>query len=384
MTKMIATMGAWDGQQALPDDFVQLPYYIYAHDPFWLGEDEASLRAQFSHHNSWFSQGQAWLGVVPQQARLAGFFQPTQRIDGEAAAFFGFWESTNSLEANELLFAEFSQWAQQQGAKHIYGPINFTTFAANRLRLDHFERGAFPSEPWNPPYYPALLAQLGYQVRYRYLSTFSPLNDIITAIGQDYLRVKPKLEQHFNLLAMTPEFWLANLPELYGFVDEVFGANFAYTPISFETFQAHCGESFALKFCPKTSVLATTKEGRIAGFFLVYPDYSPLMRITGEHSISAAAINYAEHYRLLPKPRTALAKTGGVHPDFRAFGLFTAMSCELSFRARGHYEIMAGALVREDNASLKFAARHGTARTHQYALYQQKIITPQSELRELD
>ena len=49
MTKMIATMGAWDGQQALPDDFVQLPYYIYAHDPFWLGEDEASLRAQFSH-----------------------------------------------------------------------------------------------------------------------------------------------------------------------------------------------------------------------------------------------------------------------------------------------------------------------------------------------
>jgi hypothetical protein len=99
------------------------------------------------------------------------------------------------------------------------------------------------------------------------------------------------------------------------------------------------------------------------------------MRITEKHPIHAADINYAQHYRLLPKPRTALAKTGGVHPEFRAFGLFTAMSCELSFRARGHYENMAGALVREDNASLKFAARHGTARKHQYALYH-ATITP--------
>lgn len=368
-----AIMGAWDGQQPLPDDFVQLPYHIYANDEFWLGEDETSLRQQLSHKNSWFTTGKAWLGVIPKQARLVGFFQETQVIDGEAAAFFGFWESTDNLEANQLLFSAFTDWAQQQGAKRIYGPINFSTFGANRLRTDSFEYGAFPSEPWNPPYYPVLLAQLGYQTRYRYLSTFSPLADIIAAIEKDYLRVKPKLEQHFNITSMTPDFWLAHLPELYGFVDEVFGANFAYTPISFDTFQAQCGANFALKFCPKSSVLATTKDGRIAGFFLVYPDYSPLMRFRQLDSVSANDINYAQHYRLLPQPRTALAKTGGVHPDFRAFGLFTAMSCELSLRARGHYEQIAGTLVREDNASLNFAARHGTARKHHYALYQKAI-----------
>ena len=38
----------------------------------------------------------------------------------------------------------------------------------------------------------------------------------------------------------------------------------------------------------------------------------------------------------------------------------------------GVYDEIAGALVREDNASLNFAARHGQSRHHHYALYGSK------------
>ncbi len=369
MTMNMLTCGPWPPGSPLPDAFLALPARIYRDDPFWLGEDPQDLTRQFSPANPWFAQGKAWIGVIPGQARLAGFRVPGQVIDGEEAAFFGFWDSIDDDAPNDALFAALKDWARASGATRLYGPINFTTFGANRLRLDAFEHGAFPGEPWNPPYYPALLARQGFDIRYKYLSTFAKVADILPDVQRDYLRVRPKLEQAVRFSEMTPEFWLENLDELYGFVHQVFGANFAYTPITLETFRQVCGASFARKFCPKTSILARAHDGRIAGFFLVYPDYAPLLRQANPSRVDAGAVNWAEHFPQLPAPRLALAKTGGVHPDFRAIGLFTAMGCELTLRADGIYDEIAGTLVREDNASLHFAARHGQARQHHYALY---------------
>ncbi|MBK9186438.1 MAG: hypothetical protein IPM78_09275 [Moraxellaceae bacterium] len=46
-------MGEWNNSQSLPEAFIQLPYQIYQHDSHWLGEDENSLRAQFSAANTY-------------------------------------------------------------------------------------------------------------------------------------------------------------------------------------------------------------------------------------------------------------------------------------------------------------------------------------------
>lgn len=366
---MNTTFSSWNPSSPLPEAFLDLPAQVYANDPFWLGESPEAVRRQFSHLNPWFHEGEAWVGVIPGKARLAGFLVPGQLIDGEQAAFFGYWETIHELEPNLQLFNELTAWARSHGATRIYGPINFTTFGANRLRTDAFEHGAFPGEPWNPPYYPALMEQLGFEVRYRYLSTFARVGDILPAIKKDYLRVRPQLEKAIRFTEMTPAFWLSHLDELYGFVGEVFGANFAYTPISLDTFRMACGEDFARRFCPRTSILAQSLDGRIAGFFLVYPDYGPLMRRALPDPLPPEQATHEQAFDRLPLPRLALAKTGGVHPDFRSFGLFTAMGCELTLRAEGLYDEIAGTLVREDNASLNFAARHGQSRRHHYALY---------------
>ncbi len=353
----------------LPAAFLELPAAVYAGDPQWLGEDAAALQAQFSASNPWFRQGRAQAWVIPGQARLAGFIRD-QEVDGERAAFFGFWEGVNDVALHRELFQALRDWARAQGATRLYGPINFSTYGAYRLRLDGFEDGAFPGEPWNPAYYPALLEQQGFTQRYGYLSTFASTEAVVAGVGADWLRVKPRLEAVLSLEAMTPEFWLENLDELYGFVDQVFGGNFAYTPLTLAEFRDACGEAFARRFCPLSSVLARAHDGRIAGFFLVYPDYAPLLRQGEPERIAYADITYRDHAERLPRPRLALAKTGGVHPDFRALGLFTAMSCELSLRAQGLYEELAGTLVREDNNSRQFALRHGRSRQHRYGLYQ--------------
>ncbi len=369
-------MGEWTPDKELPQAFLDLPAQIYAGDEFWLGEDATALQQQFSKANAWFETGRAWLGVIPGQARLAGFIRE-QEVDGERAAFFGFWESVNDSAPTQRLLSALTEWARAHGATRLYGPINFTTFGAYRLRLDNFEAGAFPGEPWNPDYYPGLLEQLGFTLRYQYFSTFNAIDDIVKTVGPDYLRVKPKLEQAITFEAVTPEFWMAHLSELYGFVDQVFGGNFAYTALSFDAFVAACGAPFAKRLCPHTSVLARTKDGRIAGFFLTFPDYSPLLRqnvpVSAGKRLHASALRYDQHYAELPQPRLLLAKTGGVHADFRSLGLFTAMGCELSLRAQGRYEMAGAALVRADNPSREFALRHGTASQRGYGLFQRAL-----------
>lgn len=362
----------FDPAAGLPDAFCELPGKVYAADPFWLGEDEAALRQQFSSANPWFQNNSAWIGVVPGKARLAGFFSHRE-IDGEPAAFFGFWEGFDDPSVHNDLFRELSDWAAAKGAKRLYGPINFTTFNAYRLRLDSFDTGCFPGEPWNPDYYPALMNKLGFDCRYRYLSTFNQTPDIINSVADDYLKVKPKLEQVVRMEAMTPKFWLDHLDEIYGFVDQVFGANFAYTAISREAFGEACGQAFADRFCPSSSVLARSQDGRIAGFFLVFPDYGPLLSQATPNAVASKDLRYQSHFQALPQPRRGLAKTAGVHPDFRSLGLFTAMSCELSLRAEGLYDELGAALVREDNNSRQFALRHGTAAQRHYGLFQKAL-----------
>lgn len=367
--------GEWRPDDALPPAFIELPRHIYADDPHWLGEDPEALRKQFGGANPWFADGQArcWLGVAPGQVRLAGFYNG-QEVDGESVAFFGFWESTDdALAANQHLFAELRHWAAGCGAQRLYGPINFSTFGSYRLRLDGFAAGAFPGEPWNPPYYPDLLERLGFEQRYRYLSTFNDSQGVVESVSADYLRVKPQLEKVVTLEALTGEFWMSHLAEMYGFIDQVFGGNFAYSRLSYDAFVQQCGKPFAERLCPHSSVLARSRDGRIAGFFLVYPDYAPLLRQGNAQRVAPSALSFAEHAARLPYPRRALAKTGGVHPDFRELGLFTAMGCELSLRAAPHYAQLAATLVREDNNSRQFALRHGRGASHHYALYQSPL-----------
>lgn len=359
----ILCAGEHDPDRELPAAFFDVARQVYRDDPFWLGEDAALVRSRFSRAHDFFRQGKVWLGVAQQAdcngasqtARVAGFVHPQQRIDGKPVAFFGFWESTSALELNRELFRRLEQWAQQQGAAALYGPIDFNTYGAYRLRLNDFDQSCFPGEPYNPEYYPRLLGELGFEITCRYQSRFHPDVKVLAEELQPRLQtVHEQLQDQFHLSLMSADFWLDHLDELYPLVDVMFRQNFAYTPITLQQFRDSCGAAFAQKFCPRSSVLATTHGGEVAGFFLCYPDYSPLLRFANPQRIPASEISFGLHARQLPRPTLALAKTGGVHPQFRQGGLFNWMGMQLVTNVAAHYDTIAGALMREDNHSLRF------------------------------
>lgn len=361
-----------DGDTSLPEAFLDVARQVYADDPFWLPEDRAQLRTQFSRHNSWFQGARrACIAHQEDQARLAGFL-PGQTICGEPVAFFGFWEAVDQLAINQALFQAVETWAREHGAKRLYGPINFSTFGSNRLRLDNFAHGCFPGEPWNPPYYPELLAQLGYRCAMLYHSFPVPIADLIASAQFEHEQLQPMMAAaQLSIDTLSPALWLERLDDFYDLVDQIFGQNFAYTPIDRAAFRAAFGPGFASKLCPHASVIATSHDGRIAGFFLAVPDYAPVVR-QGALAQRRDDFLFARDFAQLPRPRAILAKTLGVHPDFRGLGLSTVLTLELTRRAQAHYDTLIGALIREDNHSMRFPTRHiGAMRS--YSLYEKAL-----------
>lgn len=349
----------WTPKQALPDAFFDVAKKVYANNPFWIAENKAHIKQQFSASNVYFDQGQACIFLAENCARLVGFYNPSYLIENERVAYFGFWETQNNFDVNKNVFAEFEVWANEQGAQRVYGPINFSTYGENRLRIDGFDNKPFIGEPANPDYYPDFLQQLGYTTKYGYASFIhedsralalqmqAPLQQALTRLDASELGV-------FTIEKLDGDTWMNNLDQLYPLVDMIFKQNFAYTPISEASFRAQCGESFAKKLCPNTSVIVRDEHGDIAGFFLVYPDYSELVNQSGL-AINVSDINHHEHYPLLKQPRLALAKTGGIHPKYRSSGLFTIMSMQLTVWSHDYYEHISGAMVREDNHSIHYA-----------------------------
>ncbi len=363
----------WNPGATMPADFFAVAAQVYRHEPHWIAESEAAIRTQFSDANPWFQQCRAWLGTNGDQARLAGFFNPTLLVGGEPAIFFGYFESIDNAEASAALFDGLRQWARSLGVSQIYGPINFTTFGQYRIRLDHFNSPPFPGEPFSPDYYPALLQANGMSLRYRYATRINrDTSTLLPAVEKYYAPLRDKVYQQFRIDSIDGDFWRAHLQQIYPLVDSIFANNFAYSSIDFDTFARLCGEPFAKRLCPHSSVAAFDGNNRLAGFFLCFPDYGPLLQQGSSHRVAETALNFSEHFSQLPTPRLALAKTGGVHPDYREGGLFSALSCELTARLLPHYQHVAGAMVREDNRSLNFAARFGEE-AHHYGLFSQTL-----------
>jgi hypothetical protein len=372
----------------LPAEFFQVAKNVYQGDPLWIPESEDKIKQQFSANNSYFNRGQVKVFSHEAEARLVGFYNPDIEIEAESVVYFGFWESQNSLAINQQLFAQLEDWAREKGAHRIYGPINFSTYQNNRLRVDNFDKAPFIDEPYNPEYYPLLLQQLGFEKKYGYTTAINQsVDNLAIQIAVPFQQLLKQAEGQFVFEKLTGEVWLENLEKLYPLVDSIFSENFAYTPVSWESFQALCGESFAKKLCPNSSVIARDNEGEIAGFFITYPDYGSLVNqqsIDNGVRLAASDINYAEHYPLLKAPRLLLAKTCGVALKYRSAKLFPVMSMQLSLWAEGYYEHVSATMVRDDNASMSFyksleKAGNKDFITRGYALFTKTIA---AELKE--
>lgn len=367
----------WDGREGCGEGFLELAEEIYQGDECWIPEERRVMERLFGRENLWFEEGEARMFLIPGKARAVGFLSPGARIEGEKAAFFGYWETVEEKEADEAIFESVEEWATSRGARRLCGPINFSTYGKNRVRLEIKDDGVpFVGEPYDRGGYAGVLQGLGFEERSRAMTQTAPGETMAKVWRSRSRMLERAAEEGVRIEALTPEVWLANLDELHGLVDSMFADNFGYTPLSRESFRQSCNEGYIGRTDRDCSVIGYDGEGRIIGFLLVYPHWGPLLiQGAAKARVGESEVSFREHFgRLesLGREVGGILKTGAVAPEYRRKELFHALTVSAFQRGEGRYDRWYGALIRADNPS----RRYGDGVSEQsrwYALFSRSI-----------
>jgi ribosomal protein S18 acetylase RimI-like enzyme len=353
------TIMSYTGQ--LPADFAALGQAPYAQLPYGPADEEPlaeRLCQQLAHEF-------AIIFYTAPGLRLAGLFP---KAAGSEAAYFGFWETADDLQLNEAAFYALTAEASRRGLHRVVGPLHFSTYFRYRLRLGAAAPSwqQFDREPVNPPYYPALLEQLGFQPTLTFESRRLGADAVALVYRQQQAALAQLATLPFDFIPLNAEAWAALENEVFELIREVFGLNPAYRAVSRSQFNLLYNAEYAAGLCPHSSVLFRHRPtGRLAAISLCQPNYFPLQLPHAE------APDFQRHYPQLTH-RTLLAKTVGVHPGFRAQGLQALLAAYAMQSFREYYDDIIFCLMRSDNLSLRFSEGL-PMEVARYALFEKQV-----------
>lgn len=281
-------------------------------------------------------------------------------------AYFGFWETTNDLALNQEAFELLSREARRRGYARLVGPLNFSTFYPYRLRLGEAPSwGMFDREPVNSTYYPELLTQLGFTPTLTFESRLIRPDAVPLAYINKASLLAALHQLPFEFIPLNADTWREHETALFELVDRIFSGNPAYRSIPPAQFRQLYNAEYAAKLCPHTSVLFRDKaSAQLVALSFCHPNYTPLY-------FGSASPNYARDYPRLTE-RILLAKTVGVHPDFRNQQLMNYLGAYGMMSFRDFYDQVIFCLMRSDNFSRHFTDDLPFEVSH-YALFGQDL-----------
>ena len=331
--------------------FLAFPRLHYAADPNWL-PDPGEARLLGSGRPP--APGTFWrnfVAVEPGGERICGRLTAivNPRLADEAGRPFGqlgFFECVDDLPTACALVEAALAWLRVQapGTQTVLAPMNFDTWHAYRLRTGGFDQPAFAMEPYNPPYYPALLEALGFAPTAHFVTKTITEPEPLLAQWQPYHAAA--VAQGFAFRPLNPAALAEELSLIYRLSLAMFRENHFFVEISESEFGSlYAGTGAALD--PDLLLFAIDPTGEAAGFCFTFTDQRC--------------------------PGTAHLKTMGLLPARRGQGLGAALSYQVYRRlvAMGFGRIN-HCLMREGNRGDQFD-RGAAPVTRRYALYSRRL-----------
>jgi hypothetical protein len=224
----------------------------------------------------------------------------------------------------------------------------------------------FDREPVNPLYYPTLLRELGFTIANTYESRMITKENIAAVYVDKQVLLDEIKKLPFDFIPLNEKTWTEFTDDIYELVHVIFSANPFYKAISKEEFSLLYNIDFARKLCPHSSVLFRHQaSGRLAAISLCHPNYHSLQLPPGTKPV------FSKHFTLL-KEKTLLAKSVGVHPDFRKQQLMNFLGAYGMISFHEFYDEVIFCTMRSDNYSLHFSNGFPYEKA-KYALFQKEL-----------
>lgn len=312
----------------------------------------------------------AWVAAVDDLpvARLVARRSPVLRDEqGRSLGLLGFFEAMNGPEGKEgalALLAEGVRWLRETGAGQIVGPMDGDTWHRHRLNVGPFGDPPFLLEPYNPPSYPEIWEEAGFQVLASY---FSKQADPAAVVAHLEPRAAAAQMAGYRLRPLDLRRLTEELRLLYRLSRVIFADNFLYTEIPEEDFLALYEGSRGL-LDPDLVLFARSPQGEDVGFLFAYPDrFRAVAAMRGSRGLFAK-LRFLRHRA---EADAVNFKTLGVLPEHRRAGLAALLLHEGHRQAQVKgYRFANHCLLREGNPAADLDSGAGRV-LRRYHLYHQ-------------
>jgi GNAT superfamily N-acetyltransferase len=263
--------------------FIELPYYLYKHDPVWVPPLRAEQRGQFDPKRNPLLEHCQWqLFLLEDDGRLLGriaAFVDTLALDfwKEPIGLFGYYECIPDQAAARMLLEAARRWLQDKKMTCMRGPWSFVSQEWGMV-VEGFTPSPVIMGPYNPPYYNDHLTAFGLQkvkdLLCWYLSSAEGdrvperIYALTDAVARRYgIRVR-----QINMNRFEQE-----VQSVIDISNSSIVANWGYSPVTQAEVQA-LARDLKPVIQPKGVVFAEDRQGCPIGFAIVIPDVNALLK----------------------------------------------------------------------------------------------------------
>jgi GNAT superfamily N-acetyltransferase len=365
---------AVDNQKALKQ-FVELPFSLHCDDPHWVPPLRIAVKELLDRKKHPFyldAEAEFFLArrgenVVGRVAAIVD--KAHNRFHGENAGFFGFFESVNDPVVAGALLSQARQWVSGRGAQFLRGPVNPSTNYECALLIDGFEFDPMVMMTYNPPYYPALMEQLGLRKAKDLFAYSHDARNIdspkINRIADRVIRTSGVTIRPIDMKDFDAE--VARIWEVYGAATGAWAGNWGFVPMSKTEFAA-MGKEMKMIVKPEL-VLVGEVAGKVVGFALALPDVNQALKHARGNLLPTGLLKILYYQRLIKSVRVLAL---GVVEEYRASGLAAGFYATLVRNARKlGYEACEMSWILEDNVLMNRSLEvMGAKRYKTYRIYE--------------
>ena len=263
--------------------FVGLPWRIYRLGDPWVPPLRFERRRFLDRRrNPFFEHAEAeyrlaWRNGPPVGRVSAHVDRRLNEFRGNDWGLFGFFECHDDPEAAGALLAGAEAWLRERGRGCMVGPMDFTTNHECGVLVEGHERPPQILEPWQHPYYAALLEGYGLAKAMDLLKWELHISDrerIVPAIFELAERLGP--EHGIRIRHVRRRDLEAEVRRFMAVYNSAWAPNWGFVPLTDREVEHQARELRPI--LDENWAMIAEKDGETVGAALTLPDYNQVLK----------------------------------------------------------------------------------------------------------
>ncbi|MBN2044194.1 MAG: GNAT family N-acetyltransferase [Anaerolineales bacterium] len=313
--------------------FVDFPYKLYKNHPYYVPMLKAGQRKLLDKtKHPFFKHSEADFFIVEVRGEVLARICVMENTaynsyQKEKAAFIGYFDVAENIEASRMIFRQVDEWAAARGLDTIYGPKGLLGAFAGGVLVDGFDLRAALDVTYNYPYYDQYIKDSGYQ----------PYRDTLSGhihrkaegnVPERVLKISKRMAERSGFYARH----FKSKQELRGIVAAIgdlhrraFVEIPGYYPMTDEEFAWMAEE--LIQIADPGLITLVMKEDEVVGFVFAYPDISGgLQKANG----SLFPFGWVHILRAYKTTDWVILNGVGILPEYQGRGANAVMYTELA------------------------------------------------------